>query len=151
MGIPTTTRATPSCGLKIMRPFMKTTLKNNNTATEAYGYLRFCGIRSALVISIINLLLLTHDRVVAVTKPFIYNHRSIKSMILSCLCVWLFAILSVSLLYGLTKSHINNNSDYVNLSFPLTVFPSTIAFIVCYAVIFKILRNRRHTVSFVPR
>ena len=133
--------------LKSLDPFMKTTLKGNIIAIEFYHVIRFCFIRLSLFVSVFNLIALTLDRMWAITKPFSHRKRRRKFAINVCVGVWALSIACVTLVYCISRFHLNNIGRYNNLVFPVATYSSTILFIISYLAIFHSLRESSKNVK----
>ncbi|XP_057311565.1 adenosine receptor A2b-like [Hydractinia symbiolongicarpus] len=131
--------------LKSMHPFMKTTLKGNTGAKEAYDLIRFGCIRFALLMSIFNLIALSIDRVRAVKNPIKYRLRDGKHTIWIPVGLWCMAFLCISLYYWISRELFQNTKRYINLIFPVAIFSAFIIFIGCYGIILHALVKHRRT------
>lgn len=89
--------------LKIMTPFMKTTLKKDVIAQEFYHVIRYCLIRLSLFVSVFNLIALTFDRLMAIKFPFIHRKKGKSFAIKVCMGVWLLSLACVVLIYSISR------------------------------------------------
>ena len=125
--------------LKSIDPFMKTSLKGNVVAKEIYDILRFVFIRISLFLSILNLLALTIDRYFAAKHPIKYFHRKNIYHRFMVGGVWAVSVASVAFSYLITRQLLDNKAEYHNLLFPVSCYPTSVAFIVCYVSIYKVI------------
>lgn len=111
-------------------------------------FLSFVILRTAMVMSGINLMAITIDRLFATTKPFFYRKLRNKHAIIVCVCLWLPFTLIITILFIL-----ENTNDawidykYINLFYPVVIFLTTAILIPSYCKIISILINQRRRVT----
>ena len=122
--------------LKVMTQFQKTSLKNDAVAKEIYNIMRYCVIRISLFVSVFNLSALTIDRLFAIKFPFIHRKQGKRFALKICLAVWALSIVLCTIVYSVTRFHLQNIARYNNLVFPIATYSASVVFIISYAVIF---------------
>ena len=127
--------------IKLMNPFFKTSLKNNAFAIEFNSILKLAFIRISLFLSVLNLVALTCDRMLAIKKPFVHRKYGKSFAVKICIGIWIFSIVCVSCLYLFVRYYAETQFVYMNLVFPAVSYPATIIFVVCYTQLFYIVRK----------
>uniref|UniRef100_A0A7M5WM37 G-protein coupled receptors family 1 profile domain-containing protein n=2 Tax=Clytia hemisphaerica TaxID=252671 RepID=A0A7M5WM37_9CNID len=127
--------------LKSMDPYMKTDLKDDNTAKEFYGILKHVFIRLSLFISIFNLLALTLDRYLAITGPLKHRKRGKSFVYKMIAAVWFFSLACVILIYCISRFELSNVEKYNNMVFPISSYTTSVVFVFCYSFIYKVVRD----------
>ena len=127
--------------LKSMNPFMRTTLKGNIFAKEAFSIMQHVFIRLSLFISVFNSIALTVDRVIAITKPFVHRQYGKMRAIKICVGVWALSLVCVITIYCVSRFSLNNVTRFNNVVFPFSCYIATTVFIICYLKIFIGMRN----------
>lgn len=115
----------------------------DNHNHSSYRSVRDPLIRLSLFISILNLIPLTIDRVWAVRYPISHRQSKRKFAVKICIGVWSVSILLVTIFYSIVYLSKEDNERLHQIIFPFATYPTTLIFIVCYAIIFRALRSSR--------
>ena len=73
--------------LKSIDPFMETDLKYDMTAQEIYNIIQYCLLRLSMFVSVFNLLVLSVDRVWAISRPFSHRKKTASFAVKVCILV----------------------------------------------------------------
>ena len=112
---------------------------------ELYMLFNFGLMRLSLVNSVLNLTVITIDRVLAVSKPILYRRIQQKHARLVCLGVWVISISIIIVYYCILKYHVIGEfkMEFDLLMFPLLTIPTLFILLFCYLSIIKILQLLR--------
>ena len=126
--------------LKSIDPFMETDLKHDMTAKEIYNIIQYCLLRLSMFVSVFNLLVLSVDRVWAISRPFSHRKKTTLFAVKVCVLVWILSIICVTSIFCMVRFYGGNFERYHNLVFPLATYLTTFAFAV---VIFREIRKSK--------
>ena len=129
--------------LKSIDPFMETDLKYDMTAQEIYNIIQYCLLRLSMFLSVFNLLVLSVDRVWAISRPFSHRKKTASFAVKVCILVWILSIICVTSIFCMVRFYGGNFERYYNLVLPVATYLTTFAFAVCYLVIFREIRNSK--------
>lgn len=129
--------------LKSIDPFMETDLKHDMTAKEIYNIIQYCLLRLSMFVSVFNLLVLSVDRVWAISRPFSHRKKTTLFAVKVCVLVWILSIICVTSIFCMVRFYGGNFERFHNLVFPLATYLTTFAFAVCYLVIFREIRKSK--------
>ena len=129
--------------LKSIDPFMETDLKYDITAQEIYNIIQYCLLRLLMFVSVFNLLVLSVDRVWAISRPFSHRKKTASFAVKVCILVWILSIICVTSIFCMVRFYGGNFERYYNLVLPVATYLTTFAFAVCYLVIFREIRNSK--------
>ena len=127
--------------LKSIDPFMETDLKYDMTAQEIYNIIQYCLLRLSMFVSVFNLLVLSVDRVWAISRPFSHRKKTASFAVRVCILVWILSNICVTSIFCMVRFYGGNFEPYHNLVLPAVTYLTTLAFTVCYLVIFREIRN----------
>lgn len=125
-------------------------LFGNKEFRLAFQMSQFMFFRMSLVLSMLNLVAITVDRLLCVVQPFKYRTRLRKIYVFVCVSLWLIACILALSLWLL----IRDNRDLVwvdTLLFPVITIPSSLLLLSSYAFIWFTLRNRNAKFSLSTR
>ena len=128
--------------LKSIDPFMETDLKYDITAQEIYNIIQYCLLRLSMFVSVFNLLVLSVDRVWAISRPFSHRKKTASFAVKVCILVWILSIICVTSIFCMVRFY-GGNFEHYNLVLPVATYLTTFAFAVCYLVIFREIRNSK--------
>lgn len=123
--------------------------KGDLILVEMYYFCNFGFLRLSLVNSVLNLIVITIDRLIAVGKPMFYRKIRQRHAISVCALVWVLSI-SAILIYYFCLKYINVESSllrYDLLIFPLLTIPTLFGLFLSYAKIIRILQLLRKELS----
>ena len=129
--------------LKSIDPFMETDLKYDMTAQEIYNIIQYCLLRLSMFVSVFNLLVLSVDRVWAISRPFSHRKKTASFAVKVCILVWILSIICVTSIFCMVRFYGGNFERYYNLVLPVATYLTTFAFAVCYLVIFREIRDSK--------
>ena len=94
--------------------------------SDVFQYVIFVFLRMSLLMSMLNLIAITFDRLFCVVKPIRYRRANRKNAIFVCITLWIISLISSSLYYYgmsyLTDKYTNWRLDL--LIFPMVTLPT---------------------------
>ena len=118
-------------------------LQTSKALTEFYELSIFIFFRLSLFISVLTLIVVTIDRIVAVQIPLFHRVIKHRISIIICMCIWIISIVISSLYYCLLKFKIVDE-NFGELLFPVLVYPTAFVIVLGYLfIILKVKSQRR--------
>ena len=95
---------------------------------EVFNFLTFVVLRISLIISALNLVAITIDRLYCVVKPVLYRKNSKKRAILICVGIWLVSIIFLTsfhyVLQNYADPYTTNRLQFI--LYPIVIFPAAL-------------------------
>lgn len=103
-----------------------TRLSKNEIYVDIYKYVVFVFLRISLLMSVLNLVAITFDRLYCVLKPIQYRQVNKRKAFYVCISLWIISIISSSSFYYGLRSLNNQYTIWrmYSLFFPLTTLPT---------------------------
>ena len=118
-------------------------LQASKALNEFYKLSIFTFLRLSLFISVLTLIVVTIDRIVAVHSPLFHRVIKRRVSIIICVCIWIISIVISTMHYCLLKFQIVDE-NFGELLFPVLVYPTSFVIVLGYLfIILKVKSQRR--------
>ena len=118
-------------------------LQASKALNEFYKLSIFTFLRLSLFISVLTLIVVTIDRIVAIQSPLFHRVIKRRVSIIICVCIWIISIVISTMHYCLLKFKIVDE-NFGELLFPVLVYPTSFVIVLGYLfIILKVKSQRR--------
>lgn len=118
-------------------------LQTSKALNQFYKLSIFMFLRLSLFISVLTLIVVTIDRIVAVQSPLFHRVLKRRVSIIICICIWIISIIISAMHYCLLKFKIVDE-NFGELLFPVLVYPTSFVIVLGYLfIILKVKSQRR--------
>jgi len=119
-------------------------LHNEQDFSIAYSVFLFILLRISLLMSVLNLISITVDRIRCVVKPIHYRQTNPNKAVYLCLFLWCFSIVLLTSYYLLLKNYTNPHTNWrMELAvFPIITLPAAVFLVIAYSYVWYAFRKQ---------